>query len=115
MQENKAKENATPTSKLTVHVSDHGKWYFQCSHRHIGWPMLVKAWFEKNIVRWTNKHERYNNEDKHTPSLNASTEKKKVKAHGMHSVDLQWCCATLRAYVKHMHPLDYDIKQTWET
>jgi len=38
--------------------------------------MLVKAWFTNLTVAKTNKHERYNDEDEHTPSLSASTEKK---------------------------------------
>lgn len=69
----------------------------------------MKEWFA-NTVKKTNKDQIYNNEDKHTPSLNASTEKKNVKAHNMHSVDLPWCCDTLRADIKHMHSLDCDMQ-----
>ena len=110
MQPNKPKENNTPTPKLTVHGSAHVKWYFQCSHRCIGRPMLAKAWFTNSTAVRTSKQERYNDEDRHTPSLNASTEHKWVQAHGMQSMDLPWCCVTLHAYVKHMHILDYDFQ-----
>ena len=41
MKVNNSKEKATPTPKLTVHRPDHMKWYFQCSHRCIGQPMLA--------------------------------------------------------------------------
>jgi len=73
--------------------------------------MLVNALFANNVVKWTSKHERDNNEDKHTPSLNASIEKEKVKAHDIHSVDIPWHCDTLHANVKHMHSLDYDMQE----
>ena len=43
--------------------------------------MLVKVRFTNKTVVGNSKQEIYNNEDKHTPSLNASTEKKGVKEH----------------------------------
>ena len=111
MQENKPKANTTPTPKLMVHGSAHMKWYFQCSHRCIGWPMLVKAWFTNKTTVQTRKQERYNNEDKHTLSLNVSIEHEWVQVHDMKSMDLSWCCATLHATVKHTHTLDYDVER----
>jgi len=60
----------------------------------------------RNPVVRTNKCERYNNENRHTPNLQASTEQKRVKAHVMHFVEFPWCCATLRAYVECMNSLD---------
>ncbi len=110
MQTKKEKTNTAPTPKLTVHGSNRVRWYFQCSHQWISWPMLVKAWFANNIVLQTIKHKRYNNEDKHTLILNSSTKKKKDKVHDMHYVDLSWCCATLCADVKHMHSLNYHMQ-----
>ncbi len=38
--------------------------------------MLVKVWFVSSIVARPNKHEIYNNEYKHTSSLNLSVEHK---------------------------------------
>ena len=74
--------------------------------------MLVKAWFANNIVKRTSKHERYNKEEAHTPSLNSSTKKKKkVKAHSKHSMDLPWHCDTLCTDNKHVHSLDCDMKE----
>jgi len=64
-----------------------------------------------NTTMWTNKQERYNKEDKHTPSLNVSTKRKWVQVHDMQSMDLSWCCVTLRETMKHMHTLDYDMKE----
>lgn len=70
--------------------------------------MLVKEWFAKSTVRKTNKHEIHNNEDQRTQILNSSTEKKRVKEQDKHSMELPWCCDTLRTKDKHMHSLDYD-------
>ena len=111
MQAKKHQENTTPTPKLMVHGSDHVKWYFQCSHRRIGWPTLVKAWFAKRIVKRTSKHEGYNNEYQHTLSLNASTENKRVKSQDKHSVDLTWCWDTLHVNDKHKHSLYSDRQE----
>ena len=72
--------------------------------------MLVKAWFTNIAVAQTNKNERYNGEDLHILRLQASIKQKGVKVHDMHSVDLPWCCATLRADVECMHSLDCDMQ-----
>ena len=66
---------------------------------------------EKKKSMRTRKQERYNNEDKHTSGLNVSTEHKWVQVHDMKSMDLSQCCVTLRAIVKHMHTLDYDMQE----
>lgn len=95
MQPKKLKENTTPTPRLTTHGPDHVKWYFQCNHWCIGWPMLVKTWSASNWVVWTNKQERHNNEYKHTSCFKMSTGHKWVKVHDMWFVDLSWCYVTL--------------------
>jgi len=73
--------------------------------------MLVKAWFPNNIAVWTNKHERYNNEEKHTFGSSVSTKKKWVKVHDIHYVDFSWCFATLHVDVKSAHSLDCDMQE----
>lgn len=73
--------------------------------------MLVKVWLANNTIVWNRKHERYNNEDKHTLSLKASTKHKWVKVHEMLSVDLPWCCATMCVDVKCTHSLDCDMQE----
>jgi len=110
MQVNWPRENTTPTLTLTVHGPNHMEWYFQCSHWCIGWPMLLKAWSTSNPVVWASKKERYNNEDKHTPCFKVPTEHKWVQVHEEKSVDLSWCCVTLRATLKHNQTLDYDMQ-----
>lgn len=105
------KSNATPTLKLKMHESSHMKWYFQCSHLCIGWPMLVKAWFANNTTVWTSRCERYNNEDRCTPSLNASIEQKLVEVHDLQSMDIPWCCVQLHVDVEHTDTLDYDMQE----
>ena len=114
MQVNNPKANTTPTPKLTVHGLDRVKWYFQCSHRCIGRPMLAKAWLANNIAMQTRKHERYNNEDKHTPSLNVSTEHEckcmTCNLWTYHGV-VQYCLQLLRIHIL----LTVMCKQTKET
>lgn len=111
MQVRKLKVITTPTPKPMVHVHDHVKWYFQCSHWCIGWPMLVKAWSASNPVVWTNKCKRFNNENRETPSLQACTKQKWLKVHDMYFVDLPCCCATLLADVECKHSLDCDMQE----
>jgi len=72
MQENQQETSTTPTPKLTVRGLMTVKWYFQCSHRRIGRPMLAKAWLVNITVMQTNKRGRHNDEYKNTWSLNVS-------------------------------------------
>jgi len=94
-----------------VHGPDHVKWYFQCSHQCIGRPMLVKAWSMSNLVVWTNKQERYNNEDNHISWFKVPTGHKCVHVHDRQLTDLSWCYVTLHATLKHKLTFDCDIQE----
>ena len=65
----------------------------------------------RSTVKQAIKYKRYNNEFQHTLSLNASTEKKRVKAQDKDFVDLSWCCDALHIDDKHMHSLDCDRQE----
>ena len=65
----------------------------------------------KKIVVQTSEQERFNNEYQHTSSLNASTEKKRVKAQDMHSTDLTWWCDTLHAADKNLYSFDCERQE----
>ena len=64
----------------------------------------------KRTSKKKRKHEIYNNEDQHNLSLNASTEKKRVKAKDKNYVDLTYFCDALHANDNHTHSLDYEEK-----
>lgn len=54
--------------------------------------------------------ERQKNENQHAQSLNASTEKKKVKAHDRHFANVPWCGSALCADNKHVQYFNLDIR-----
>lgn len=93
-----------------MHAPDHVKWYFQCIHRCIGRPILVKAWSTSNPVVRTSNQERYNNEDNHTPCFKVPTRHKWVHVHDGNSVDLSWRYVTLCATLMHRHTLYWDMQ-----